>query len=122
MTREEFILLWCRNTGMTPEQIARQEYQPTPCDCGREGCHGWVMSRHGAPLPDPEEINPDRYVEDLEAVARAADALYPLLSQNLLEREAQIHEHALVLGEALAHVAYRMGLEGYARTPQRRRR
>lgn len=41
--REEFIARWCRNSGMTWEEVQELNMDAYPCHCGEDGCRGWQM-------------------------------------------------------------------------------
>ena len=44
MTKEQFIEQYAAHSGLTPEQLDDLGLYAWPCDCGEDGCQGWMMA------------------------------------------------------------------------------
>lgn len=43
MTENEFVTMYCTNSGVTVSARLDKYFVPLPCYCGDETCHGWAM-------------------------------------------------------------------------------
>lgn len=43
MTKEEFISMYLKNSGLTQEDYIKYKMEAIPCDCDYDNCKGWQM-------------------------------------------------------------------------------
>jgi hypothetical protein len=44
MTQSEFIKQFCEKCGISEKEFNDEDIFCIPCDCGKGGCQGWVMT------------------------------------------------------------------------------
>lgn len=60
MTKQEFIDMYCKNSGEKWEELKKREI-PLPCACGEKECRGWMMASNN---PNSIELHNDLYGPD----------------------------------------------------------
>lgn len=52
MTRDEFETGYAERSGITVEWLHEYGRWAAPCDCGEDGCEGWLMLRGATGYPE----------------------------------------------------------------------